>query len=86
MLDLYPFCVYCSRREASMDKTRFSFEDLEVWQKSVNFASVIIVVIEKLNSRNKHFRLIEQLESASTSIALNIAEGKERYSPNKFYL
>lgn len=67
-----------------MEKTRFSFEDLKVWQKSVDFAKVIIDITEELAGRNKHYRLIEQLESASTSIALNIAEGKGRYSKKEF--
>jgi four helix bundle protein len=31
-----------------------------------------------------HFRLIEQLEVASTSVALNISEGKGRYSKKEF--
>ena len=37
-----------------------------------------------LQTTRKHFRLVEQLESASTSIALNIAEGKGRYSKKEF--
>jgi len=63
---------------------RFCFEDLEVWQKAVDFARAVIVVAENLDSKSKHYRLIEQLESASTSIALNIAEGKGRYSKKEF--
>ena len=34
-------------------------------------------------SRN-HFRIVEQLESAATSVALNIAEGKGRHSKKEF--
>lgn len=29
-----------------MDDTKFSFEDLEVWQKSVNFSLRVINIIE----------------------------------------
>ncbi|MCX5814238.1 MAG: four helix bundle protein [Proteobacteria bacterium] len=67
-----------------MDDTKFSFEDLEVWQKAVDFSLRVINIIENLQTERKHYRLIEQLESASTSIALNIAEGKGRYSKKEF--
>ncbi|MBM4146883.1 MAG: four helix bundle protein [Nitrospira sp.] len=63
---------------------KFSFEDLEVWQKAVDFADKVINLAEEIQTDRKHFRLIEQLESASTSIALNIAEGKGRYSKKEF--
>ena len=56
-----------------MAEIKFSFEDLEVWRKSVSFAVKVIEIIDKLNTDRKHFRLIEQLESAVTSVAMNIA-------------
>lgn len=65
-------------------KVRFSFEDLEVWQKAVEFARIVIDTTEKIDTKRKHFRLIEQLEAASTSVALNIAEGKGRYSKKEY--
>lgn len=67
-----------------MGNIKFSFEDLEVWQKAVDFADKVINLAEEIQTDRKHFRLIEQLESASTSIALNIAEGKGRYSKKEF--
>lgn len=67
-----------------MKKTKFGFEDLEVWQKAVDFANRVINLTGKIQDDRKHFRLIEQLEAASTSIALNIAEGKGRYSKKEF--
>jgi len=67
-----------------MVSVRFHFEDLEVWQKAVEFTRVIVGMAEGINTRIKHYRLIEQLESASSSIALNIAEGKGRYSKREF--
>lgn len=63
---------------------KFSFEDLEVWRKAVEFAKGVIELAESVETDRKHFRLIEQLEAASTSIALNIAEGKGRYSKKEF--
>jgi four helix bundle protein len=67
-----------------MELIRFNFEDLEVWRKSVEFAKVVLGLIEKIDAGRKHYRLIEQLEGAATSIALNIAEGKGRYSKREF--
>jgi len=62
----------------------FAFKDLQVWHKAVDFADAILSVSENLNTNNKHFRLVEQLESASASIAMNIAEGKGRDSKKEF--
>ena len=67
-----------------MKEIKFSYEDLEVWKKALNFAVSIIKETESLETNRKHFRLIEQLESAVTSIALNIAEGKGRNSKKEF--
>ena len=67
-----------------MEPLNFSFEGLEVWQESVEFAKSILEISETIQLKTKHFRLIEQLESSSTSVALNIAEGKGRYSKKEF--
>jgi four helix bundle protein len=64
--------------------SHYSFEDLDVWQRAVEFANEVISVVDKLNTDRKHFRVIEQLESAVTSIAMNIAEGKGRFSKKEF--
>ena len=58
------------------DGNFFSFQDLKVWQKAVDFAEKVIRSIDDFDAPRKHYRLIEQLESASTSVAMNIAEGK----------
>jgi len=44
---------------------------MKVWRKSVLFAEKVIRTIDGLNAPRKHYRLIEQLESASTSVAMN---------------
>jgi len=62
----------------------FSFQKLKVWQKSILFAEKVIQLIDKLDTDRKHYRLIEQLESASTSVAMNIAEGKGRQTTKEF--
>lgn len=56
------------------------YEKLVVWQRAIEWACNIIDISEELKTDRKHYRLIEQLESASTSVAMNIAEGKGRYS------
>jgi len=56
----------------------FSFQELKVWQKSVLFAERVIRSIDEIEAPRRHYRLIEQLESACTSVSMNIAEGKGR--------
>ena len=58
--------------------------DLEVWKRSVEWSCCIIKWISTLNLDRKHFRLIEQIESSSTSVPMNIAEGKGRNSKKEF--
>jgi len=48
------------------------------------FANGVIDLIEHLDTNRHHYRLIEQLESAATSIPMNIAEGKGRKSKKEF--
>ena len=55
---------------------KFGFEDLDVWNRAVDFAVNIIRMAETMEVERKHFRLLEQIEAASTSIAMNLAEGK----------
>lgn len=62
----------------------FSFKELIVWRKAVEYADRVMNLTELISSRKRHYRLIEQLESAVTSISSNIAEGKGRYSRKEF--
>jgi len=62
----------------------FAFEDLKVYQRAIAFATEVIDAVEQKTAPKTHFRLVEQLEAASSSIALNIAEGKGRYSKKEF--
>jgi four helix bundle protein len=62
----------------------FAFEDLLVWQKSIDFAEVVIKTIDQFEAPRKHFRIIEQLEAAAISVSSNIAEGKGRFSKKEF--
>ena len=63
-----------------MDPNTLSYKNLVVWQKSLEFANAIIDQVENLDTKRHHYRLIEQMEAAATSIPMNIAEGKGRYS------
>ncbi|MDX9851527.1 MAG: four helix bundle protein [Anaerolineaceae bacterium] len=63
---------------------RLTYKDLIVWQKSIKFASDVIDQAENLTSTRKHYRLVEQLEAAATSVPMNIAEGKGRYSTKEY--
>jgi len=56
----------------------FMFENLEVYQKSVDLAEKVINLTEKF-SKGYYF-LTDQLNRASLSIATNIAEGNGRFT------
>ena len=62
----------------------FAFEELLIYKKALNFAARVVKAAEEITASRKHYRIIEQLESACTSFALNIAEGKGRYSRKEF--
>ena len=63
---------------------KFGYEDLEVWNKAIEFAVEVIDTVEKISTGRGHYRLLEQIEACVTSIAMNIAEGKGRYSKKEF--
>ena len=63
---------------------QLAYKDLSVWQKSMFFANSVIAFLEALDTDRKHYRLLEQLEAAVTSIPMNIAEGKGRNSKKEF--
>ena len=60
------------------------YEDLAVWNRAVDFAVRVIDAVENISTDRKHFRLLEQIEASSTSIAMNLAEGKGRFSQKEF--
>jgi four helix bundle protein len=71
-------------KRQKVDEEKFSFEDLDVWQDAVDFADSCLKITQRISEERKHYRLIEQLEAACTSVSLNIAEGKGRYSKKEF--
>ena len=63
---------------------KFAYEKLEVWNKAVDFAVEVIDTVEDITTDRKHYRLLEQIEASSTSVSMNIAEGKGRFSKKEF--
>jgi four helix bundle protein len=55
----------------------FDHEKLEVYQESVAFVSWLEPIIQELP---KIFAVRDQLDRASTSIVLNLAEGNEKFT------
>ena len=61
----------------------FPFERLDVWQRSLELADIILQVVGRI-PQNRHIRLVSQMEAAATSPAQNIAEGKGRQYKKEF--
>ena len=59
-------------------KTSFDHEKLDVYQDAIRF---VCIVDELLKDVPKSFAVHNQLDRASTSIPLNIAEGNGKYTP-----
>ena len=62
----------------------FIFEELKVYQKALDFAVSVVNIVDEIEAPRKHYRLIEQLEASSTSVAMNISEGQGRFSKKEF--
>ncbi len=58
-------------------------KDLDVWQKSLDFAETIYNLTENFPSDEK-FGLVSQLRRAAVSVTSNIAEGAGRHSSREF--
>jgi four helix bundle protein len=66
-----------------MSEYVFPFEKLQVWQLSVDLAEFVLDLRDNF-PKNKHFRLVAQMEAAVTSPAQNTAEGKGRQYKKEF--
>ena len=66
-----------------MNKTIFSFEELDVWKNSMSLSKDIYNLIRFFPAYEK-YALSDQLRRASVSVSLNIAEGKGRHHNNDF--
>ena len=61
-----------------MEKTKSTFEDLEIWQLARDFRKKIAGLVKTFPSEEK-YRLADQMRRASRSVTANIAEGYGRY-------
>jgi len=52
----------------------YKFEDLEVWQRSLDYADTVHEIADEL-PKHERYNLADQMTRAANSIALNIAEG-----------
>ncbi len=43
-----------------------------------------MTVVETIDTDRKHYRLLEQIEACSTSVSMNIAEGKGSWSLKEY--
>ena len=71
-------------KSTQYDNEHSRYKDLLVWQKSLTYANQVLELIDHIDTSRKHYRLFEQLESAVTSVPMNIAEGKGRNSKKEF--
>jgi four helix bundle protein len=61
----------------------FRFEDMEIWNDSINLSDILLDYADRAEKRN-HYRFAEQLRGATMSISNNIAEGSGSFSKNEF--
>jgi four helix bundle protein len=66
-----------------VDSPRFRFEDLEIWQLSIEISTKLFDIADKLE-RLKLFRFAEQLRGSALSVSNNIAEGSGSNSKKEF--
>ena len=71
-----------------MTESKFAYENLDVWNRAVDFSVMVIDAVENMSTHRKHYRMLEQIEPASSSVAMNLAEGKgwNRDCPFSFQL
>ncbi|WP_438988788.1 four helix bundle protein [Polaribacter sp.] len=63
-----------------MKTIKFKFEDLKVYQKSLDFVDIVYNTTKQFPSE-ENYRLTSQFIRAATSISLNIAEGSGDTNP-----
>lgn len=61
----------------------FSFEKLDVWQKSIDFADLVYKLTRSFPD-DERFGLTSQMRRAAVSVSSNIAEGSSRFSKPDF--
>ena len=62
---------------------RFRFQDLKIWQLSIEIADELFDIADEIEQR-KLYRFAEQLRGAAMSVSNNIAEGSGSSSKKEF--
>ncbi|WDF54062.1 four helix bundle protein [Mucilaginibacter sp. KACC 22063] len=62
---------------------QFRFQNLEIWQLSINIGNQLCDIADLLETKKK-YRFAEQLNGAALSISNNIAEGSGASSKKEF--
>jgi hypothetical protein len=70
LLSLKSYQLICFLKGAPLESNTLSYKNLVVWQKSLAFANLVIDLAENLNTNRNHYRLIEQIEAAATSVPM----------------
>ena len=60
-----------------------SYQDLEVWKKSIELAEMVYLASAKFPPEER-FGMTSQVRRAAVSVAANIAEGAERHGTGEF--
>lgn len=68
---------------AKQQEHMFSFEKLDVWQKSIDFADLVYRSTRSFPD-DERFGLTSQMRRAAVSVSSNIAEGSSRFSKTDF--
>lgn len=63
--------------------SKFRFQDMQIWQESIDLADVLLDVADELEQK-RMFRFTDQLRGAAMSVSNNIAEGSGSFSKNEF--
>ena len=71
------------QKNEKKDEYIFSFEKLEVWQSAVDLADLTLNLMESFPA-NRCYRIVGQMETAVSSVAQHIAEGKGRQQKKEF--
>ncbi len=60
-----------------------SYQDLEVWKKSIELAEMVYRVSARFPEEER-FGITSQIRRAAVSVAANVAEGAERHGTGEF--
>jgi four helix bundle protein len=71
------------REQKRREWMKYAYEDLEVWKNGMDLVEKVYKLTKDFPTSEK-FGIISQLQRASVSIVLNIAEGKGRYHRKEY--